>query len=77
MTVGEGGRPARTSWERMETYGAMAALLRCQIFTGRTHQIRVHLSRAGFPIEVIHVKAERIEPLTCTGLQAPVSHDFR
>ena len=25
---------------------------------------------------VIHVKARRIEPLTCPGLAAPQSHDF-
>src|SRR6185503_14658730 len=39
MTVGEGGRPARTDWERGEIFGDIAAVMRCQIFTGRTHQI--------------------------------------
>jgi 23S rRNA pseudouridine1911/1915/1917 synthase len=50
MTIGEGGRPARTAWERAEVYGDIAALVRCQIFTGRTHQIRVHLKSLGHPI---------------------------
>ncbi len=47
MTVGEGGRPSRTDWERVEAFPPIAALLRCRIHTGRTHQIRVHLKSIG------------------------------
>ncbi|WP_052362472.1 RluA family pseudouridine synthase [Geminisphaera colitermitum] len=47
MTTGEGGRPSRTDWVVLEAFPPWAALVRCHIHTGRTHQIRVHMKSIG------------------------------
>lgn len=43
------GKPARTVFEVAERYTDFF-LVRCLLFTGRTHQIRVHLKQGGYPI---------------------------
>lgn len=53
MRVSSGGKPAETRVRCLATSGARGSrrsLLLVELVTGRKHQIRVHLSHAGFPI---------------------------
>jgi len=47
--VTRGGKPARTRWRVAERFGLCTAL-DVALDTGRTHQIRVHLSHFGHPV---------------------------
>ena len=49
MAVVSGGREARTEY-RVIKYIGDYSLLEVKLYTGRTHQIRVHLSAIGFPV---------------------------
>ncbi len=49
MAIVSHGRYARTRYEVLESVRGHS-LLRCDLFTGRTHQIRVHLAAFGHPI---------------------------
>jgi 23S rRNA pseudouridine1911/1915/1917 synthase len=54
MTVPEGGKTAITHYETTQVFAGAKfkpmSVVRCNLETGRTHQIRVHMSAAGHPI---------------------------
>jgi 23S rRNA pseudouridine1911/1915/1917 synthase len=49
MAVIARGRPARTGWRRLVAAGPVC-LFELRLWTGRTHQIRVHLRHLGHPL---------------------------
>ena len=49
MVISKTGKPAITNYEVLEEY-PLISLLKVKLETGRTHQIRVHLSAKGHPV---------------------------
>ncbi len=45
--VKTGGKIAATNYEVLAVYGSSASMIKCKLETGRTHQIRVHMSSLG------------------------------
>ncbi|HVG73311.1 MAG TPA: RluA family pseudouridine synthase [Vicinamibacterales bacterium] len=50
VVVAAGGAESETRYEVVRSLPGDLSLVRCELVTGRTHQIRVHLSNRGWPI---------------------------
>lgn len=60
--VSRGGKRAVTHYQVIEKFGEVASLVKCNLETGRTHQIRVHLSKQGNNLigDKVYVKAKKL-----------------
>jgi 23S rRNA pseudouridine1911/1915/1917 synthase len=83
MAVVTRGKPARTGWRRLAAGGAIA-LVELRLWTGRTHQIRVHLRHLGHPLVGDPVygdaRAKRLRSPAASALAAfprPALHAWR
>ena len=60
--VTKGGKHAVTHYKVIENFKNVASLVKCNLETGRTHQIRVHMSKNGHNLlgDKVYVKAKKI-----------------
>jgi 23S rRNA pseudouridine1911/1915/1917 synthase len=75
-TKSKHGRGAFTLWQVRERYGVVT-LLEVEIKTGRTHQIRVHLSDRGYPVvgDAVYGNTSRIKAINDPALKSKLK-DF-
>jgi len=72
MAVVAGGKPASTTFERLQD-GDAGCWVRATLQTGRTHQIRVHMAHIGHPL----VADELYGGAPAAGLQRQALHAYR
>jgi 23S rRNA pseudouridine1911/1915/1917 synthase len=68
--VTRGGKTALTHYRTQRSFAGAVSLVECRLATGRTHQIRVHLSHAGHPVVGDPIYLRRI-PAASRGLADP------
>lgn len=76
MAIVPGGRSARTRYRPVERFG-WATRIECQLDTGRTHQIRVHLTSIGHPLIGDPVYKGGRNPVNALALQRQALHAMK
>lgn len=76
MAVNSSGKPSITLYEIEKTF-KNTSKLKCTLKTGRTHQIRVHLSHIGFPIIGDQLYVKNIQKSHIKDFKRQALHAFR
>jgi 23S rRNA pseudouridine1911/1915/1917 synthase len=71
VVVADDGQASRTNYDLHWTDGERS-VVRCELVTGRTHQIRVHLAARGWPI-----LGDEVYGVPCEGLTRQALHAWR
>jgi 23S rRNA pseudouridine1911/1915/1917 synthase len=68
----DGGRPARTTYEVLERLKG-STLIEAVLYTGRTHQVRVHFQFLGHPLlgDKVYGNRQNAQLESLTGYRAP------
>lgn len=79
-------KEALTTWKVLEQFSCGVTLVEVALHTGRTHQIRVHFSEAGFPLvgdstyggekQINRIQLKHLK-LSLSKLQRPALHSFK
>ena len=74
--IENGGKFAVTNYKTLQVFGRGAAMVQCNLETGRTHQIRVHLSNMGNALigDKVYVKNKKNEIALPSGLKNYVNN---
>ena len=67
MAVRRDGRAASTDYRVLENFGKDYALVELLLHTGRTHQIRVHMTWLGYPLLGDPLYGKRANPWELSG----------
>jgi 23S rRNA pseudouridine1911/1915/1917 synthase len=71
-TDGRSGKLAVTHWERLDVAGVIC-LIGCRLETGRTHQVRIHMTESNWPLlgDPVYKRKGRRLPVTVRELVQP------
>ena len=73
-----GGKRAVTHFKVMENFGGVASLIKCNLETGRTHQIRVHMAKLGHNLlgDKVYTKAKKVNKASLSDEMKKYIYDF-